>query len=225
MNNENNPVISQQERYFLNTFPLIKKLIRSKSEILPPRVVEDLLQQVKYKLWKWKENYLQNRELSFEEWQKLANTTTRHETIDYLRRKENQNLLFSEIAFEESFFLRPQFRQASAEGETGYEARTLLRLIWQRYLQLSLRQRYAFLLLKEDFVTFLLKYGCCTAGEIADSLGLEENEFIELLAKLPLSETEVSELLAEKQGENLTVGQVRTARSKAKANLLKSIRG
>lgn len=223
MTKENNPVISQQEKYFLNTFPLINQIILKKVGFVPSRLVDDLVQQVRFKLWRWKQT--QQKEITFDEWQRLANVAANNEVIDYQRKKENQNILFSELAEDQQSFPLRFHQQVSVEGETNYESLTLLLLLWRKFQQLSLRQKYAFLLNKYEFVNFLLKFGCCTPKEVADSLALSENEFIELLKQIPLNDAAILNLLAEKFGEQLTEEQIWTARSKAKANLMKSLPG
>ena len=222
---ENNPLASQQEKYFLNTFPLINNLILKKSNFIPPRFVNDLIQQVKFKLWRWKQNHLQDKELTLEEWKKIVNVATKNEIRDYYRRKENQNVLFSELINGEQIIEQRSFQQPSVEENTRYESITLLLRIWQKYQYLSLRQKYAFLFHKYEFVTYLLKYGCCSPKDIADSLILGENEFVILLGQLPLTDTEILNLLVNKFGEELTVKQIWTARSKDKANLQKNLKG
>lgn len=224
MKEENCPAASQQEKYFLNTFPLIKQIILSKSGIIPSRFIDDLIQQVRFKLWKWKEKNNHNQDLSFNDWQKLANVVTKNEITDYCRRKENRNVLFSEIAEDENF--GSDFRDPySLEGNSHYELTTFLLLLWQKFQQLSLRQKHAFIFKKDDFLELLLKFGCCSPKDIANSLALSETEFVVLLGKLPLSDTDIQNLLTNKIGENLTIEQLWVARSKAKRTLLKSLKG
>jgi DNA-directed RNA polymerase specialized sigma24 family protein len=225
MKKENCPVTSQQEKYFLNTFPLINQIVLSKTAIIPSRFIDDLIQQVRFKLWRWKQNQAGEKDLSFEEWQKLANVAAHNEITDYYRRRENQNLLFSEVSEVETDFEKKPFQSPEVEGESEYESITLLLLIWDKFQKLSLRQKYAFLFHKDEFVGFLLKYGCCSPQELAATLALSEAEFVLLLGRLPLADTDIQNLLINKLGEKLTVEQVWVARSKAKANLLKSLKG
>jgi DNA-directed RNA polymerase specialized sigma24 family protein len=225
MKEETNPVATQQEKYFLNTFPLINQIILKKLGFIPSRFVDDLIQQIKFKLWRWKQNHLPEKELSSVEWEKIANVAAHNEVKDYRRRKENKNVLFSELAEDEQGFPLYFDQHTSIEGETKYESMTLLILIWRKYQKLSLRQKYAFLFHKYEFVTFLLKFGCCTPAEIAETLTISENEFLILLEKIPLTDVEILHLWAEKSGEQITCEQVRTARSKAKIGLQKNLPG
>ncbi len=224
MKEENYPVISQQEEYFLNTFPLINQIVLRKSGIIPLRFIDDLIQQVKFKLWKWKERNKTKQNLSLTEWQKLANVVTQNEISDFCRRKENRNLLFSEINEEKKS--EPEFPDPfSTEGNSQYELMTFLLVLWQRFQELSLRQKYAFLFNKNDFLESLLKFNCCGYQEIAKVLVLSESEFVLLLGKLPLKDDDIQNLLTRQSGENLTIEQIWVARSKAKNNLLNSLKG
>ncbi len=226
MKKENSPVASQQEEYFLNTFPLINQIILSKSGVVPSRFINDLIQQVRYKLWRWKQNQTENQDLLFEEWQKLANVAAHHEITDYTRRRENQAVLFSELAEMEADFENQPFQPPSLEGDSRYESISLLLSLWQICQQLSIRQKYAFLLFhKNRFLELLLEFGCCSPPEIAQSLALSEAEFLLLLEQIPLKDDDIQRLLTNKTGEQVTVEQIWGARSKAKTRLLKSVKG
>lgn len=224
MKEENYSVASQQEKYFLDTFPLINQIVFSKAGIVPTRFLEDLVQQVRLKLWKWKEKNKKFRQLNFEEWQRLANVVTKNEITDYSRRKDNQSVLFSEM--EENGSSLTEFPDPfQVEGNSFYESMTFLLLVWGRFENLSLRQKYAFLISKqENFLELLLKFGCCSPVEIAKTLVLSEAEFVILLGKFPLEYEDIQQILTKISGEQLTLEQISAARNKARRNLLQSVK-
>lgn len=224
MNNENNPVVSQQEKYFLNTFPLISAITKNKLNFSAYRkAIDDIIQNTALKLLEWKSRRAES-EYSEKEWKNIAYTATINEIKTFYFNKFRREVSFSELEEVEKNFPENNSQQPKPEGETNYESVTILLQIWKKFQTLSYRQKYAFLFCKDEFILHLLKYGCCSPKEIADSLALGESEFVILLGKLPLKDTDIQNLLAKKLGENLSLKQVWMARGKAKNNLRKSLK-
>lgn len=214
MKEENKSARFLQEKYFLNTFPLIRHLIKRQLGALNSNEGEDLFQTVALRLWQWITRK-KERQLSAEDWQRYANRATCNEIRrfygDKMRRKE---ISLSEIT-DDYEFISNSDGAVEVIGNTESEACSW----WEIIQKLSLRQKYALLLFKQDFIFELIAARCCSLAEIAESLGLSREELLTLLGKQPFSEQEVLRLIEMKTGERITVRQVWMARGKAKAKL------
>jgi len=68
--------------------------------------------------------------------------------------------------------------------------------VWEGLKRLPVNQRRAFLLVRErDELEAFISHGCCTWSEIAELLGISLNELKGLIARLPLSDDEISRML------------------------------
>ena len=219
--NEEITCASAQEKYFLNTFPLIRRIASRNSGIVNTGAAEDIFQTVALRLWKWKKD---ERNLSEEEWLKYANRATQNEIKRFYGSKYRRNVSLSEIEEDHQFDFTVDGCPRPA-GNTESEVRSSLKYLWKTVREFSLRQKYAFLFRKQDFIFELVSRECCAIEEIAGSLDLSRQEFIELAQRLPLSNEEIQELLETKLREEVTVKQVWMARGKANAKLAAALRG
>lgn len=217
---EQNICALAQEKYFLNTFPLIRQIASRNLGVLNADAVEDISQTVALRLWKGKKD---DRVLSEEEWRKIANRATQNEIKRFCGSKFHKNVSLSEI--EEDRFDSMINGCLQIAGNTDSEVRSTLKYLWKTIGNFSIRQKYALLFQKRDFIFELVSRKCCTIEEIADSLDVKREEFIWLSKRMPLSDEEIQRLLETKLCETVTIKQVWMARGKAKAKLAAALKG
>lgn len=215
-----------QEKFMLQALSNFKGFIIYKLGSVYRDAVEDITQKVFCKLWSWKNR--NNKELDYEEWQKVINVTVHRELAEFFSQKYRQDLLFSQALTnaEESFLTNNSFQSFNyyLEGNTEAETRSLLLLIWKGLQTLSLRQRSAFLLHNSDLLTELIIHKCCRTSEIAEILEMSEAEMSLLLNFLPIEDEKIILVLETKLKQTVTPHQLWEARSKAKKALLNFIK-
>ena len=231
MNNQEGAVSKLQEKYLLQTHELINRIITRKIGRLHFDSIEDVKQQIFLKLWRWKSKR-QDKDLSEEEWLKLANTVAHNEVNDFFSEKHNQTILFSQMdENQEEIFSSvgsAAFDGNSAggnkpEGAAQAETRSLLKLIWKLMQSLTLRQKYAYLLHQPDFIIDFIAAECCSMKELADYFEIEEKEFSEIFEQYPLSDERIAFLLQKKLNKKITVQNIWKARSEAKKRIAKHL--
>ncbi len=209
----NSPEIpAEQEQYLLETVPLIKRIVGRKLHRSFISASDDISQKVFLKLWKWISK--SKKELTGEEWQKLANTATQNEIKTFYSHKSNKEIACiddQEVISKNSFGL--------IEGDTEKEVNSLAMRAWEEIKKLSLRQKYALLLQKQELILYLVASKCCQIQEIAEHLQLSKERFLEVYQLLPLPDEKISEIYFEAAKEKLTTKQIWEARSKARTKL------
>lgn len=218
---EENSCVSPQEKYFLNTFPLIRRIANRNLSISNPDAAEDIFQTVTLRLWNWKTK--EERNLSEEEWCRYANRATRNEIKRFYGSKFRKEVQMPEIEDYETVSIVEGFYLLA--GNTESEALSFLKYLWKTIQELSIRQKYALLFQKQDLLFELVARKCCTIEEIAGSLALSREEFITLAGGSPLPNEAIQEILEIKTGDKITVKQVWMARGKAKAKLNAALKG
>ncbi len=223
MNKEVKNVSPAQENHILQTFGYVHRIV---SRQLGPKYrdsVEDLKQRVFLKLWHWK-TVRSEKDLSGEEWQKIANVAVHNEVAKFFGEKYNRTILFSQMddKGQEEIFSIPSADRL-IEGNSAAEKRSLILLIWKAVQILTLRQKYAFILQNEDFVIEFITAECCSMGELAAYFELAEVEFSDIVELMPLNDEKISELLETKIKEKISPNKIWEARSKAKAKLAKKL--
>jgi DNA-directed RNA polymerase specialized sigma24 family protein len=209
----NSPEIpTEQEKYLLETVPLIRKIIGRKLNFFHSSSADDIGQKVFLKLWKWISK--SKKELTNEEWQKLANTATQNEIKTFYSRKANKEIL--SIDNGEAVY---GDKSAFVEGDTELELNSLASLAWDEIKKLSLRQKYALFLQKQELILYLVASKCCKISVIAEHLQMSEEKFLQVFQLLPLSDEKISEIFFEITNEKLTTKQIWEARSKARTKL------
>lgn len=220
MKKDDSAVSPAQEQYILQTFSYIHKIIFRKLGAFHRDSLEDLKQRVFLKLWRWKIRQSE-RNLSDEEWQKMAHVVARNEVTDFFRKKDNRHILFSQM---DESVKEEVFSVASPEtvaGNSETEIKSLLHLIWKLAQELSLRQKYAYFLQYPSFIVEFVAAGCCSIKELAIYLEVSRQELSEIIDSLPFSDEEIGELLERKLGgrQKISRKKIWEARAKAKAKL------
>lgn len=151
----------EQIQYLLESLPNVRRFVARKLGKAYHSAVEDILQRVSLKLWRWKqarlngseheynnknsnkngnENLSANSEgkelsLSAEEWQKMASTIARHEVIDFFREKyTRRDVPFSQLdedTKEKIFSVASHAPDQNPEGNSRAELCSQVRLIWR----------------------------------------------------------------------------------------------
>lgn len=226
MENKETPISSVQEKFILQALGNVQKLIRYKLGSIYADSMDDLSQRVFCKLWAWKQKNPQN--LDYDEWQKLIKVVVYQEVADFFTEKYRKDIHLSEIdpKFEDTLFSINSLNSLNynLEGNTAAETKSLLSLIWKGIQELSLRQRYAFILYHSDFLTEMVISQCCTTKEIAEFLEMTKEEAGILLNCLPISDDRIAAILEAKFNEKVLPNQLWEARSKAKAKLIKFLK-
>jgi DNA-directed RNA polymerase specialized sigma24 family protein len=207
----------EQEQYLLETVPLIRRIINRKLNRSFVSAADDISQKVFLKLWKWISR--SKKELTGEEWQKLANTATQNEIKTFYSHKSNKEVL--SIDDEDSI---REDGLAFLEGDTELEVNSLAVSSWKEIKNLSLRQKYALLLQKQELIFYLVASKCCQIDEVAEHLQVSNERFLQIFQLLPLSDEKISEIFFEVTNEKLTTKQIWEARSKARTKLYKVLR-
>jgi len=208
-----------QEKYFLDTFPLIHHLASRKLSAHCHGTVEDIAQKVMLKLWSWK-TLRSERELSEDEWRRIANTTTQNEIKRFYGDKSQREVSLSATKENGDFArLIEKLLQSEIEGNTDLELRSLLLQIWKSILNQSLREKYALLLKSRELLNRLFAHGCCKIKEATDVLDLTKEEFIEIYRSLPLSDADIAVLVERKLNQPTTSENVLKARQRARAKI------
>lgn len=221
MKEENISGSSVQDAYFLKTLPLIRQIAVRKLIGLHRYAAEGIIQKVALKLWRWKLRHPQ-KELSEDEWQRLANIATQNEVKNFYSSRLRKEISLSEVSEEEIMLLTET--QIEMSGDTPAEVRSLLAQLWTAMQRLSLRQKYALLFRNADYIIDLIGNEVSSLKEIAASLELSTEELKEIVMNLPLEDERIRNLLETKLQEKITVKQVWAARDKAKIKLRNALK-
>ena len=218
MKTEKTPETATQEKYFLNTFPLMNFLILQKLNSFYSDYLEDIKQKVALNLWKWKIRR-PDKNLSEEEWAKLANTSTCNEIKRFHSDKMSHSASLSDISENNQAQLSDVLQTSSPLGNTPTEAASLLSQIWQVIKEQTLREKFALLLRDRQIINHLISYKCCGIKEIAGVLELTTDEFLQLYRSLPFSDAEIGTYLGKKLETKVNAEQVSKARQRIRAKL------
>ena len=223
MNNGNPSVSSVQENYVLKALSDVRKLVFYKLSSVHKDSAEDLMQRVFCKIWSWRVRH--NKTLEYEEWRKITKTIADREISEFFSEKYTKDVLFSQADADlwEALFINVSFK-TSLEGNTRAEIDSLLLSIWKAAQNLTLRQRYAFVLQSDCFLIEFINTGYCTFEELAAYFKVPEEIFLDIMNFLPLSDEQIGELLTAKLNESVTSEQIWQARAKAKARLIKFLK-
>lgn len=223
MNKENDFASSAQEKYFLDTFPLIHKIASQKLRISHPEEVEDITQKVKLGLWLWKRKRPAD-EYTQEEWLKIANTAVNNEIKTFFAECSRRANRLSPIDENEtSRLFAENLPKIKLEGNTKMELYSLLLDLWRIIQNQSLIEHYALLFKKADLLVHLISYKCCPIREMAIKLKLSEEELDRIIRKLPFTDGEIVSLLKTAHNLNVTPQAIRKSRQRAAAKLRSAI--
>lgn len=225
MQNEKLLASSVQEKYFLNTFPLIQKIASRRLSVYCQATVEDITQKVMLKLWSWK-TARSERDLTEDEWGRLANIAAQNEVKRFYAGKQQREVPLAEITENTDFHrLTETATEVEIEGNSEIELRSLLGQMWKLILNQSLREKYALLLKNRELLNHLFAYRCCNIQEATDVLELTKDEFIKIYRSLPLSDQDIAVILRRQLGEEVSAENVLKARQRAKAKIRKELAG
>jgi hypothetical protein len=162
------------------------------------------------------------RDLTEEEWQKLANRAAQNEINRFYSGKSQREVPLSEINENiDSHRLTDKSVKFEIEGNTNLELSSLLTEMWKSILNQSLREKYSLLLKSREILNHLFAHQCCKIKEAADVLDLTKEEFLEIYQSLPLSDADIAVFLERKLKEPTTSENVMKARQRAKAKIRK----
>lgn len=212
---------ADQERLMLDTIPVIKRIAGNKLSAPYYDSIEDITQKVLLKLWRWK-SARNDKNLTGEEWKKLANTATQNEVNTFYSHNSKKEIRLSDTEAIEEFFFHA--RDAKIEGNSKFEVYSILSCIWNILQSFTLRQKYALLLQNQEFIVDLITTGCCKISDIADTLNLEKDILVRLIKQLPLPDEEICQVFEQAFREKITPKQMWESRCKAKVKLLKELK-
>ncbi len=115
--------------------------------------------------------------------------------------------------------------QSPPQGSSAIETRSLLLLVWKAAQNLTLRQKYAFMLHNPDFVVDFIVAGCCSMEELTDYFEVTIDELLVILESDPLPDKTIAEILEKKLGQKVFPKSIWEARGKAKAKIAKKLAG
>ncbi len=212
---------TEQERLMLETIPIIRRIAGSKLSLFYHDSIEDITQKVLLKLWKWKSGRT-DKNLTGEEWKKLANTATQNEVITFYSHNSKKETRLSDTETTEELFFKVPTEKI--EGNTELEVRSLLVCLWKVVQSFTLRQKYSILLQNQEFIVDLITTNCCKISDIADALSLEKDMLAQIIRLLPLPDDEICKIFETATGEKITPKQMWESRSKAKVKLLAELK-
>jgi hypothetical protein len=154
----------------------------------------------------------------------MANVVAHNEITDFFRKKDNQNVLFSQMNESVSQAVSAVESPGAIAGNSAPEIRSLLKPVWKAAQSLSLRQKYAYFLPFPDFIVEFIAYRCCSIEELAAYFESSEQELSEIIDALPISEDGIGALLTAKLNQQISMKQLWEARSKAKAKLAERLK-
>ena len=170
------------------------------------------------------------RELSEDEWQRLANKTACNEINRFYSAKMHREVPLSEIneinkinENIDSKRLTEKPAKFEIEGNTQAELHSILMQMWKSILSHSLREKYSLLLKNRELLNRLFAYKCCNIKEAADALELTKEEFIKIYRRLPLSDMDIAVLLQGRIREPISSENVLKARQRAKTKIRKDL--
>lgn len=216
---------STQLNHFFAAFPVIKQT--AGRGLSPPEYQEkeEILQEVLLKLLIWKKNR-PFANYSVTEWIKIARTATRNKINDLYRERSVSLISLSEMN-EEQLCQRAQGKhiKTQTEGNTTMELHLLVSRMWEIIQAQSFFENCALLLKNDELTSSLLGYRGCRRSEMATKLQLTETELNVIIGRLPLSDQEIAEILAEKFDLKATPSAIRKARQRATDQLHAAVYG
>lgn len=218
-------ITPEQQKYLLLVFPGIHKIISRRLGKAHRSSIEDIKQRVFLKLWRWKKEESE-KNLSREEWQKLANVVARNEVTEFFREKyTRRDVLFSQMDEDAKTAVFSTESEEKLQGNTRAETCSQLKLVWKAAQTLTLRQKYTFFLQFRHFIIEFILCECCSIEELVRYFETNREELSRIIEKLPLSDDEIGRQLEQKLGEGLSPKQIWEARAKAKIKLAKILSG
>jgi len=224
-NNENKPSDSieepshkkNSEDSFLAALPVVRKIVRRRFVSLRQAETSDLEQGIILRLLNWREKYPEKSEkMSTGDWESFAARTAYNETNRHFSKNVTGASHFPLDVADE--IESPQ----SVAGDSDAEFQSLAYFVWQETCQLSLRQRRALLLHSRKLIVYFLTGGI-TDEDLARSLEISEDEWLEIKIKLPLPDASIARFVRGDERRNLEsiIKSIKKARYEARGKLRK----
>ncbi len=167
-----------------SAFALVLRVLYGRRASLPEGDIPDVAQDAILRLLKWKEKYSEKAgSMTMAEWESYTAKTAHNE----INRSFSNRKRKCEIPIDEASLMSAQ----TAEGRSDAEMFSLVRNVWQETCKLSLYQRRALLLNSPDLVIYFIEFGVNEA-EIVASLEVSNEQWIDILERLPLSDVEIA---------------------------------
>lgn len=232
------------EQNLAGILDLVNKIARSKLPGHHRQTTGDVVQTVTLNLWRWQHRKIAETSagcrtnktspepaqsvtagkkedtLTHEAWRKIAARTSINEINSYYAHKQHREVaLCPENSGGELPQLFAYYGSCRIEGETETETASLLKFVWSQMPTLSLRERYCFLLSRDELIDDLIGHGICRLADIAGYLEMSRADFVQVLEQLPISDETLKELIERQTGAAITLKQIWTTRSKARRKL------
>ena len=206
------------EDSFLAALPVVRKIVRRRFVSLRPADAADLEQGIVLRLLKWREKYPDiSEEMSSGDWESFAARTAYNETNRHFSKNGDAK---THLPLDAASDVESSERLA---GDSDVEFQSLAMFVWQETCQLSLRQRRALLFKSRRLVVYFLQGGISDA-ELARSLEISENEWLELKIKIPLSDAAIAgskDATGKRPNLESAIKSIKKARHEARGKLRK----
>lgn len=203
---------------FLAALPVVRKIVRRRIVSLAPSEAADLEQVIVLRLLKWREKYPNlSEEMSSGDWESFAARTAYNETKRHFSKSADAKML---LPLDAAFDLESPERII---GESDAEFQSLTNFFWQEICRMTIKQKCALLLHSRKLIIYLLTGGV-SDGELAQSLEISEEEWLEVKNKIPLSDAAIVRLnndAGEHSNLESAIKSITKARHKARGKLRK----
>lgn len=175
---------SRNEGSFGSALALIWRVIYGRRYALPESDARDVAQEAVLRLWRWSEKFQEkSSRMTITEWDSFTAKTAHNEINRYF----SNQLRNIEVPLEEGDLIP----SGTPEGEADAEMFSLVRNVWREICSLTLYQRRALLLNSADLFIFLTQFGTSERVIVA-SLEINEEDWLDMSARLPLSDREIA---------------------------------
>lgn len=167
-----------------SVFSLVLRVLYGRRAAVPEADIPDVAQNAILRLLKWKEKHPEKAgSMTMAEWKSYTAKTAHNE----INRSFSNRKRKCEVPIDEASLMSPQ----TAEGSSNAEMVSLVGNVWQETCKLSLYQRRALLLNSPDLVIYFIEFGVSEA-EIVASLDISNEQWLDILERLPLSDVEIA---------------------------------
>ena len=206
------------EDSFLAALPVVRKIVRRRFVSLRHAEASDFEQGIVLRLLKWREKYPDiSADMSQGDWESFAARTAYNETNRHFSKNGKAK---AHLPLDAASDIESPERLA---GDSDAEFQSLASFVWQGICQMTLRQRRALLLQNRKLVLNLLKGGI-RDEELARSLEISENEWLEVKIKIPLPDAGIARLngaRGEQTNLERAIKSIKKARHEARGKLRK----
>lgn len=208
------------ENSFLAALHVVRKIVRRRFSVSEqPEDASDLEQGIVLRLLNWKEKYRERSEkMSEGDWESFAARTAYNETNRHFSKKA---LSATEMPLDAA---REIASSQPIAGDSRAELQSLAAFVWQEICRESLRQRRALLLQSRRLIVYLLTGGV-RDEELARSLELTLDEWLEIKIRLPLSDASIARIVGggdtddNQRDIESAIKSIKKARHKARGKL------